>query len=137
MLTVRETAKKADCETTGNASKASYSAPIDVRSHTFCIEAGINTEEELLKLAGNGIYINEVKGLHAGANPVTGDFSIESAGFLIENGIKTVPVKSFTVAGNFFDLLREISALADRVDIGFSGIGAPAVFVKNMSVAGK
>ena len=137
LLHNRETAKKAGCETTGNASKASYSAPIDVRSHTFCIEAGINTEEELLKLAGNGIYINEVKGLHAGANPVTGDFSIESAGFLIENGIKTVPVKSFTVAGNFFDLLREISALADRVDIGFSGIGAPTVFVKNMSVAGK
>ncbi|MBR6808463.1 MAG: TldD/PmbA family protein [Clostridia bacterium] len=137
LLHNRETASKAGCVTTGNASKVSYSSPIDVKPHTFCIEAGDYSEDELLKLADHGIYINEVKGLHAGANPVTGDFSIESAGFLIENGIKTVPVKSFTVAGNFFELLRDISALSDKVDIGFSGIGAPAVLVKNMSVAGK
>ncbi len=137
LLHNRETASKAGGETTGNASKASYSSPIDVRAHTFCIEAGTYSECELLKLADNGIYINEVKGLHAGANPVTGDFSIESAGFLIENGVKTAPVKSFTVAGNFFELLREITALSDKVDVGFSGIGSPAVFVKNMSVAGK
>lgn len=137
LLHNRETAAKAGVETTGNASKASYSAPIDVRAHTFCIEAGSQSEDELLKLAENGIYINEVKGLHAGANAVTGDFSIESAGFLIENGVKTAPVKSFTVAGNFFELLREVAALSDEIDIGFSGIGAPAVLVKDMSVAGK
>ena len=40
-----------------------------------------------------------MKGFHAGANAVTGDFSIESAGFMIEDGKKGRPVKSFTVAG--------------------------------------
>ncbi|MBR6777736.1 MAG: TldD/PmbA family protein, partial [Clostridia bacterium] len=83
----------------------------------------------------------EVKGLHAGANPVTGDFSIESAGFLIEGGKRTKPVKSFTIAGNFFNLLKEIKALSNEVDFSLSGgyttFGAPAVLIENMSVAGK
>ncbi len=137
LLHNRETAAVAGCATTGNASKAGYSAPIGVSSYAFCIEAGENTKDELMALADNGIYITEVKGLHAGANSVTGDFSIESAGFMIEGGIKTYPIKSFTVAGNFFDLLRDVSALSNEVDVGFSGYGAPDILVRDMSVAGK
>ncbi|MBQ6789446.1 MAG: TldD/PmbA family protein [Clostridia bacterium] len=137
LLHNRETAAVAGCETTGNASKAGYSAPIGVSTYAFCIEAGENTKDELMALAGDGIYITEVKGLHAGANSVTGDFSIESAGFMIEEGKKTYPIKSFTVAGNFFDMLRDVSALSNEVDVGFSGYGAPDLLVRDMSVAGK
>ena len=93
------------------------------------------------KLAENGIYINEVKGLHAGANAVTGDFSIESAGFLVKNGKITKAVKSFTVAGNFFELLKKIEALSDTVrfdaSAGYTSYGSPDVLVREMSVAGK
>ena len=92
-------------------------------------------------MAGDGIYITDLKGLHAGANAVTGDFSIESAGFRIENGKLAGAVKSFTVAGNFYELLQGIDALSDRVVLSGSGVsggfGAPDVLVKNMSVAGK
>lgn len=137
LLHNRETAAVAGCETTGNASKAGYSAPIGVSTYAFCIEAGDKSESELLEMAENGIYITEVKGLHAGANSVTGDFSIESAGFMIEGGKKTRPIKSFTVAGNFFDMLRDVTALSSEVDVGFSGYGAPDMLVRDMSVAGK
>ena len=96
---------------------------------------------KLLQQVGNGVYITELKGIHAGANAVTGDFSIESAGFLIENGKIGAPIKSFTVAGNFFELLKNIDSLSDTVDWGipggFTAFGAPAVLVRDMSVAGK
>jgi PmbA protein len=92
-------------------------------------------------MAGNGIYITEVKGLHAGANAVTGDFSVESAGFLIENGKKTRAIKNFTVAGNFFELLKSITALSDKIELGVpmssTAFGSPAVLVPDMSVAGE
>ena len=98
-------------------------------------------DEPMLKeiaKAGEGIYITECKGFHAGANAVTGDFSIESAGFLIENGKIGAPIKSFTVAGNFFELLKSISAMSDKVEVavtgGFTTFGAPAVLIKDMSV---
>jgi PmbA protein len=95
----------------------------------------------LLEQAGNGVYINALGGLHAGANVISGDFSLQSAGFLIENGKKTKAVKSFTVAGNFFDLLRQITALSDTVKLpmatGSTNYGSPSVLVEGLSIAGK
>ena len=140
LLHNRETAMRAGRETTANASKGAYSSPVSVSPYAFCIEAGGNTLDELFAMAENGIYVTEVKGLHAGANPVTGDFSIESAGFLIKDGKKATPVRSFTIAGNFFDMLKAISALSDKVEVGIGGptvFGSPAVLIKDMSVAGK
>jgi predicted Zn-dependent protease len=50
-------------------------------------------------------------------------------------------VKSFTVAGNFFDLLNQITALSDRVELpmalGSTSFGAPHVLVEGLSIAGK
>ena len=141
LLYDRRTAAVAGKETTGNASKGSYAAPVTVRPFTFYLAAGDSTEEELLRKADRGVYINFVGGLHAGANAITGDFSLQSAGFLIENGQKTAPVKSFTVAGNFFELLKQITAAADNVKVpmpgGITSFGAPSVLVEGLTVAGK
>ena len=135
------TAEKAGVTTTANASKGSYASPVGISPYCFCIEAGELSFDQLLARAGDGIYVTEMKGFHAGADPVTGDFSIECAGFRIEGGKIGAPLKSFTVAGNFFGWLKEIEALSDEVEVGFSGgftcFGAPAVFVPGMSVAGK
>ena len=133
------TAKKAGIETTGNASKAGYAGSVEISPYCFCIEGSDITEEELFRLADNGIYVTDLMGLHAGVNAVTGDFSIEASGFMIENGKKGRPVKTFTVAGNFFEMIKNIEAVADNVKIGmggFTAFGAPSVLVKNISVAG-
>lgn len=123
-------------ETTGNGRRGGNIAP-----YNFGICAGNDTQDELFAKAENGIYVTGVKGLHAGANPITGDFSVESEGFLIENGKKAGPIKSFTVAGNFYDLLMKIDSLGNEVKWGIPGgftvFGAPDVLIKDMSVAGK
>lgn len=93
--------------------------------------------EEMLSLAGDGVYVTEISGLHAGANPITGDFSLSSKGFLITEGKKGAPVKSFTVSGNFFTLLKEIEKLGTDLDFVNGKYGAPSVLVRNMAVAGK
>ena len=136
-----KTAAVAGKKTTGNASKAGYNAAVTVRPFTMHIAAGAISEEALLAKAGNGVYINSLGGLHAGANPVSGDFSLQSAGFLIENGVKTTHVKAFTVAGNFFELLKSITGVADNVRLpramGTTAFGSPSVLVEGLSVAGK
>jgi PmbA protein len=141
LLYNRETALKAGKESTGNASKGSYESPVGISPYAFCIEAGEYSLDQLFEIAGDGVYITEVKGLHAGANAITGDFSIESAGFLIKNGKKAEAIKSFTIAGNFFELLKSIHALSNEVEMGvptgFTTFGSPAVLIKDMSVAGK
>ena len=136
-----KTAAVAGKTTTGNAAKGSYTAPVAVRPFTMYLAGGDMTEDELLAKAANGVYINSLSGLHAGANPISGDFSLQSAGFLIENGRKTTPVKSFTVAGNFYGLLKNITALANNSHLptamGMTAFGAPTVLVEGLSVAGK
>ena len=133
------TAKKAGVKSTGNAARG-YADPVAIAPYCLRIEKGNETREELITRMGDGLYINELKGLHAGTNAVTGDFSIESAGFLVENGKITKPVHSFTVAGNFFDLLKAIDGVADNVQMGLPGasiLAAPDVLVRGLSVAGE
>ncbi|MCH5191875.1 MAG: TldD/PmbA family protein [Oscillospiraceae bacterium] len=136
-----KTADAAGKKSTGNASKASYNSKVDISPFTMYLDVGDLTEEELLQKAENGVYINSLGGLHAGANPITGDFSLQSGGYMIENGKKTRAVKSFTVAGNFYELLNQITALSNKVELpGFGGMtayGSPAVLVEGLTIAGK
>ncbi len=133
-----KTAAVAGKQTTGNASKAGYAAPVAVRPFTLYLAPGTVSREELLAGAEQGVLINSLGGLHAGANPITGDFSLQSAGFLVENGVLTESVKSFTVAGNFYDLLNNITALANDLETpGMGTFGSPTVRVDGLTVAGK
>ena len=136
-----KTAHKAGKKTTGNASKAGYTSAVGISPFTMYLAGGEMTEEELLQKVGNGVYITDLSGLHAGANAISGDFSLQSAGYMIENGVKTTYVKSFTVAGNFYELLKNITAVANNSQLpramGKTAIGAPTTWVSGLSIAGK
>ena len=86
-------------------------------------------------------YYASLGGLHAGADAISGDFSLQSSGFKIENGKKTDYIKSFTVAGNFYEMLKNIVAMANNCHLpramGSTAFGAPSVLVDGLSVAGK
>jgi len=135
------TAAAAGKTTTGNAAKAGYDAKVGVRPFTLYLASGELTREQLLQKAGNGVLIESLGGLHAGANTISGDFSLQSAGFLIENGQKAAPVRSFTVAGNFFTLLRGITAIADDpqdpTSASSTAFVSPSVLVEGLTIAGK
>ena len=128
-------------KTTGNAFKGNYDSPIGIGPFTMYVAPGETTVDELLACAGNGVYIDSLEGLHAGANFVSGDFSLQSGGFMIENGKKTTPVKAFTCAGNFYDLLKNVRAAACDLKIdamgGTTSFGSPSVLVDGLSIAGK
>lgn len=131
------TAGKAGVKSTGNASRPSYSSVVSVSPFTFYIHPGEATKEELFSKAGNGIYVTNLEGLHAGANPVTGDFSLAASGFLLKNGRKTKPVKGFTVADNFFTLLQKITDVDGELKMLNGSFGSPSVLAGDITVGGK
>ena len=92
-------------------------------------------------MAGEGLYITSMKGFHAGANPVSGDFSIESSGFIISGGKLGPAAQGFTVAGNFFSMLENITAVADDLEfdvtLSQTRAGSPSILVSSLSVAGE
>lgn len=135
------TAHKAGVESTGNGRRSGSGSSVSISPYNFSIAAGKTDRDSLLAAVGDGIFITDCKGFHAGANAVTGDFSIESAGFRVRNGKRAEPIKSFTVAGNFFDLLRTVAGLGDAVHwtspASLTAFGSPDVLFRDVSIAGK
>ena len=132
LLHNRKTAKKAGVKTTGNAAGAGRVAP----SNLF-IKPGERTAEQLMEEMGDGLYLTEVSGLHAGANAVSGDFSLLSRGYEVKGGKVVRAVEQFTVAGNFYKLLESIEAVGCDLLFEGSPIGCPCVKVTSLSVAGE
>ncbi len=121
---------------TGNGFRAGYRSPVVCSYTNFYICPSETSLEELAEHVGDGLYITGVEGLHAGANPVSGDFSLSAEGFLIENGKITAPVEQITAASNFFRLLENISEVGSDLRFNTDGTGSPAVLVKKVSISG-
>jgi PmbA protein len=136
-----KTAGKEGVKSTGNASKAGYSSPVEVAPSNFFFKPGKNNYEKMLKVLGDGLLITELQGLHSGANSVSGDFSLAAKGLLIKDGIVESPVEQITVSGNFYDVLKNIEELGCDLKFGFpSGrgyFGSPTLIIKELSVAGE
>ena len=132
-----KTARKAGVQTTGNAAKAGYAGAVNVSPSNFFLTPGEKSLAELMADMGEGLVITEVSGLHAGANPISGDFSLIAQGYTVKNGKKDAPVEQITVAGNFYQLLKNIRAVGSDLCFPGSSIGSPSVDVGEISVAGK
>lgn len=135
-----KTAKKDGIETTGNASKGSYKASLGIAPSNFYIEKGEKTLDEMIASMDSGILITELQGLHAGLNSVSGDFSLAALGFEIKDGKISRPVEQITVAGNYFELLKNIEETGSDLKFGLPGeayIGSPSLKIKKLAVAGE
>ena len=133
LLYNRMYAKLLGKQTTGNASSATSIEP-----KGLYIAPGKLTNEELLKALGDGLYLTSLQGLHAGTNVQSGDFSLQADGFLVKDGVKVSPIKNFTVAGNFFQLLKQVTDVSSEVKFGVgSDYGAPDVLFSDLAISGK
>lgn len=132
-----KTARKAGVKTTGNAAKAGYAGSVNVSPSNFYLKPGEKTLEEMMKDMGEGLVITEVSGLHSGANAISGDFSLIAQGYTVKDGKKDAPVEQITVAGNFYQLLKNIRVVGSDLCFPGSAVGSPSVDVGEIAVAGK
>ena len=132
-----KSAKKDSVPSTGNGFKASFKAPVETSAINFYIQPSAHPLDDLYAAAGNGILVTDLAGMHSGANPISGDFSLSANGFRIENGRIVGPIEQFTISGNFFTLLRDIQMVADDLTFGIGTVGAPAILVKELNIAGE
>lgn len=125
-------------QTTGNASKSSFKSSVEIAPSNLCFMPGKISLKSMLEDIRRGIMVTGLQGLHSGINPVSGDFSLQCHGFLIEDGTIADPVSQITVSGNFFELLKEIDCVADDFIMSplSGGAGAPSVRVSGLSISG-
>ena len=129
------TAAKAGVESTGNGYGGGSKKGI---SSTFIsLKPGKKSQEELFKEVDNGVFITDVSGLHAGLNPQSGNFSLQSTGFIIENGKKGKPLDLITVSGNLLEIFKDVLEVGNDVTVSPSGVSAESVMIKKIVVSGK
>jgi len=135
-----KTAEKDGVKSTGNASKSSFKSPVGISPSNFYLKPGDKDIDQLLASVGEGLFVTEVQGLHSGANPVSGDFSLSAKGYRISGGKKAEPVEQVTIAGNFYEMLNDIEQVGNDLKFGLPGsssIGSPSILVKQLAVAGE
>lgn len=137
LLHNRKTAKKQGVASTGNALRPGLSAPITVAPTNFFFKPGNKTLAELEADMSDGLVITDLSGLHAGANMTSGDFSLLSKGYLLKGGKRVQPVEQITIAGNFYDVLKNIRAIGSDLIFPASGVGSSSVDVGTLTAAGK
>lgn len=129
-------AREEGAVTTGHASRGRGGVGTGLH-HPF-LENGNGTMDDLVATMGSGILVTEVSGLHAGLNPVTGDFSLSAKGFWIDGGTRAYPVRNAVVAGNFFELAsRLVGKAGDIREDTPGGFDAPSVMIESLSVSGR
>lgn len=134
-----EEAKREARESTGNGFKPDYRSKVGISVTNLKLTGENKSLEELVAQMGDGLYITNCGGMFAGANVVTGDFSLISKGYRVKEGQLAEGVSQITVAGNFFDMLPEIQGLANDYRISGTQKGAyiaPSVFIRELVVSG-
>ena len=126
-------------ESTGNGFKSGYKANVGTSFTNLIVEPGTKNFEELVESVGDGVYITELNGLHAGVNTISGDFSLFCEGYRIKNGKIDKAVEQITISDNFYNVLMKISEVGNDVISEPHGEGeffCPSVIIKDISVAG-
>jgi PmbA protein len=129
-------AKKEGKESTGNASRAGYLSTPNVEATNFHFMPGTKSPEELFSEVDEGLLVYYLQGAHS-SNPASGDFSVVATpAWKIENGEIASATEGVMLAGNIFQVLKNISALADN-ERKIGQLVAPWVLVENVKVIGK
>ena len=128
--------ERGGARSTGSKMRSGYAAAGSVGTTNLYMKPGSGPRESVFSGIDRGFYLTVVLGLHAAVDPSSGDFSIPSAGFLIEKGGIGRPVRGVTVAGNLFELLKAVDKVGNDLT-WFEAVGAPTFSVRSVKIGGK
>ena len=134
-----KTAHKAGVRSTGNALRPSPASTVGVGPSVLIFKEGEASFEEMVRRLDTGLVVEDLEGLHAGLDAVSGDFSLKASGRLIEKGRDVRPVSRITVAGNFFQMLKQVEAVGGDLRFTLPGrayVACPSVLIPALYVAG-
>lgn len=132
-----KSANKDNVASTGNGFRNSYKSSVSTSATNLYVEKGDKSLDEIFETVDSGVYITDLQGLHSGLNPVSGDYSLSANGYEIENGKIKRPINQITIAGNFFETLRDIEEIGNDLRFSMNGVGSPAIKVKKLAIAGE
>lgn len=126
-----DTAARTGQANTGHAAR-DYKGTLGVETSNLLLLPGSGISQQ------DGILVTDLMGVHAGANPITGDVSVQAMGLEYVGG-ESSPVDDFAISFNLFDLLERIEEVGDDAKwlAGYMGVSnVPSIAVADLSFAG-
>jgi PmbA protein len=127
--------RRAGRASTGSASR-SYSTTPAVGAPALALAPGTRSPEELLAAVGEGVYVQEVSGLHSGVNPVSGDFSVGATGLLVRGGALAEPFREATIASTLQRMLLDVGEVGADHEWLPGGAAGVTLVVHDISLGG-
>jgi PmbA protein len=130
-----KTAAKSGVDSTGNAARSLFNPPEPALTN-FVIQPGETALKDILGGIDQGILVDDLLGLGQG-NIISGAFSNPLAlAFKIEKGEIVGRVKDLSIAGNIYDLLKNVAAISKETQWVYNTFHAPYILIPEMNVAG-
>jgi PmbA protein len=129
------TGRRSGTGTTASATRSFASTPgVGVRA--LRLEPGPKSPEEILRDAGEALYVQSVSGLHSGTNPISGDFSVGAEGLLVRDGAFAEPVREITIASTLQRMLLDITDIGRDLTFLPGAVAGMTVLLGEMAVSG-
>ncbi|MCW4004347.1 MAG: TldD/PmbA family protein [Candidatus Bathyarchaeota archaeon] len=129
-------ANKDGKESTGNASRAAYLSTPSIDATNFHIMPRNKTAEEMISEVDDGLIVYYLQGAHS-SNPVSGDFSVVATpAWKIQNGKITHSSRGVMLAGNIFEVLKNVSVVGSN-ERQMGQLISPWIQVENVRIIGK
>lgn len=131
------TGRKAGRASTGNGLRGSYAGLPGVHPTNLIVGGPVTPLADIITGTDKGVLVTNAVGVHSGANPISGEFSVGISGILIERGELTTPVREVTLAGDMLGMLGSIRALGDDARwVPGGSILTPSLVIDGMAVGG-
>jgi PmbA protein len=120
---------------TGSASRSYATSPM-VGALAISVVPGDQSPEALIASVGDGVYVQEVNGLHSGVNPVSGDFSVGATGLMIRDGQLAEPFREATIASTLQRMLLDVVAIGSDLEWMPGGAAGVTLVIRDVSLGG-
>ena len=131
-----KTAVQSGVESTGNASRGLFSPPSPSPTNLI-FQTGDTPIDDIIAGIDEGLLVDNVLGLGQG-NVISGAFSNSlSLAFKIEKGEIVGRVKDVSIAGNIYELLREIAAVSQESEWVYNSFSLPYLLLPDVNVVAK
>ena len=131
-----KTAAQSGVASTGNASRGLFNPP-EPSGTNLVIQPGQTPLKDILAGMHEGIIVENLLGIGQG-NTISGAFSNPLAlAFKVEKGEIVGRVKDLSIAGNIYDLLKDVAAVSQEAEWVYNAIYTPYILISEMNVAGK
>lgn len=126
------TARRENVPPTGNAVRGYDSIPA-VGATNFYMDRGNGKTDSMVGEISRGLFVTGTAGM--GLDAVSGEYSAQVEGFLIEQGKLTAPVEGVTVASKLDDMLMGVDAVDRNLEFR-APFAAPTIRIKQLTIGG-